>query len=151
MSKAGMTRTLNWVCAGLALVLLVMQFTPFWYMGEGTEPVSIGGYVWFPSAHGEVTSYLQEKVSSDFRVNDTIVAPILMLLLSAASVVLCIVKAKAPLCALLPVACGAAGLIGFLTTPALRLGATWMIQLLLCLALLAVGAWVLVQEFRRQA
>ena len=146
-----LTKVMNIACAVLALVLLVMQFTPFWHMGEGTEPVSIGGYVWFPSDHGEVTSYLQEQVSSDFKINDVIAMPILVLLLSAASIVLCIWKMNSPLVGLLPIACGLSGVWGFLAKPAFRLGATWGFQFALCIALLALGAVVLVMGLKKEA
>ena len=145
-----LTKIMNIACAVLALVLLVMQFTPFWYMGGETEPVSIGGYVWFPSDHGEVTSYLQEQVSSDFKVIDVIAMPILVLLLGAATIVLCVWKMSSPLVSLLPMACGLAGVWGFLAKAAFRLGATWGWQLALCLALIALGASALVMGLKKK-
>lgn len=146
-----LTRIMNIACAVIALALLVMQFTPFWYMGEGTEPVSIGGYVWFPSDHGEVTSYLQEQVSGDFKVNDVIAMPILVLLLSVATMVVCVWKMDNPLAVLLPMACGLAGVWGFLAKAAFRLGSTWSFQLVLCIALIALGAVALVSGLKKEA
>ena len=146
-----LTRIMNIACAVIALALLVMQFTPFWYMGEGTEPVSIGGYVWFPSDHGEVTSYLQEQVSGDFNVNDVIAMPILVLLLSVATMVVCVWKMDNPLAVLLPMACGLAGVWGFLAKAAFRLGSTWSFQLVLCIALIALGAVALVSGLKKEA
>lgn len=150
MENAKLTKIMNIVCTVLALVLLVMQFTPFWYMGEETEPVSIGGYVWFPSDHGEVTSYLQEQVSSDFKINDVIAMPILVLLLSAASIVVCLWQMNNPLVGLLPIACGLSGVWGFLAQPAFRLGSTWGFQLVLCIALLALGIVTLVMGLKKE-
>ena len=146
-----LTRIMNIACAVIALALLVMQFTPFWYMGEGTEPVSIGGYVWFPSDHGEVTSYLQEQVSGDFKVNDVIAMPILVLLLSVATMVVCVWKMDNPLAVLLPMACGLAGVWGFLAKAAFRLGSTCSFQLVLCIALIALGAVALVSGLKKEA
>ena len=146
-----LTKVMNIACAVLALLLLVMQFTPFWHMGEGTEPVSIGGYVWFPSDHGEVTSYLQEQVSSDFKINDIIGMPILVLLLGAASMVLCIWKMNNPLVSILPIACGLSGVWGFLTKAAFRLGSTWGFQFALCIGLIALGAAALAAGLKKEA
>ena len=146
-----LTKMMNIACAVIALVLLVMQFTPFWHMGEGTEPVSIGGYVWSPSDHGEVTSYLQEQVSSDFKVNDVIAMPILVLLLSVATMVVCIWKMDNPLATLLPIACGLVGVWGFLARAAFRLGSTWGFQLVLCIALIALGAVALVTGLKKES
>lgn len=145
-----LTKVMNIACAVLALVLLVMQFMPFWYMGEETEPVSIGGYVWLPSDHGEVTSYLQEQVSSDFKINDVIAMPILVLLLGAASMVLCIWQMNNPLAGLLPIACGLSGVWGFLTKAAFRLGSTWGMQHALCIGLIALGAAALVVGLKKE-
>ncbi|MGN0762601.1 MAG: hypothetical protein ACI4MK_04395 [Aristaeellaceae bacterium] len=146
-----LTKVMNIACAVLALVLLVMQFTPFWYMGEETEPVSIGGYIWFPSDHGEVTSYLQEQVSSDFKINDVIGMPILVLLLSVATIVVCIWKMNNPLAGLLPIACGLSGVWGFLAKAAFRLGSTWGFQFTLCIGLIALGAAALVVGLKKEA
>lgn len=151
MENAKLTKVMNIACAVLALVLLVMQFTPFWYMGEETEPVSIGGYVWFPSDHGEVTSYLQEQVSSDFKINDVIAMPILVLLLGAATIVVCIWQMNNPLVGLLPIACGLSGVWGFLAKAAFRLGSTWGFQFALCIGLIALGAVALVMGLKKEA
>ena len=151
VENAKLTKMMNIACAALALVLLVMQFTPFWHMGGETEPVSIGGYVWLPSDHGEVTSYLQEQVSSDFKVNDVIALPILVLLLGAATIVLCLWKMDNPLVGLLPASCGLAGVWGFLFNAAFRLGSTWGIQLVLCIALVALGAVALVKGLKKES
>lgn len=145
-----LTKIMNIACAVLALVLLVMQFMPFWYMGEETEPVSIGGYVWFPSDHGEVTSYLQEQVNSDFKINDVIAMPILVLLLGAASMVVCIWQMNNPLVSILPIACGLSGVWGFLAKAAFRLGSTWGFQLALCIGLIALGAAALVVGLKKE-
>ena len=147
--NAKLTKMMNIACAVIALVLLVMQFTPFWYMGEGTEPVSIGGYVWFPSDHGEVTSYLQEQVSSDFKINDVIAMPILVLLLSVATIVVCIWQMNNPLVSLLPIACGLSGVWGFLAKAAFRLGSTWGFQFALCIGLIALGAVALAAGLKK--
>ena len=149
--NANWTKIMNIACAVLALVLLVMQFMPFWYMGEETEPVSIGGYVWFPSDHGEVTGYLQEQVSSDFKINDIIAMPILVLLLSVATMVVCIWKMNNPLVSILPIACGLSGAWGFLAKAAFRLGSTWGFQFALCIGLIVLGAAALVVGLKKEA
>ena len=135
------TKLVHYVCAALLLVLLVMQFTPFWHYGEAGETVSISGYIWFPSDHNDLTSYLQQMVGSDFTIDTILVPCILMLLLSAAGAVLCVIKPGEWLASLLAVACGLSGVIGFLTCPALRLGSAWAMQLLLCILLLCGGGY----------
>ena len=52
---------------------------------------------------------------------------------------------------LLPMACGLAGVWGFLAKAAFRLGATWGWQLALCIALIALGASALVMGLKKKA
>lgn len=137
------TKIVHYVCAALLLVLLVMQFTPFWHIPESGEAVSIGGYIWFPTEHTDLTSYLQETISEDFLVNNVLIPCILMLVLSAFGIVLCVIKAGDLLPSLFPAACGLSGIIGFLAKPALRLGSGWVWMLLISIVLLAGGVYAI--------
>lgn len=136
------TKLVHYVCAALLLVLLVMQFTPFWHFGEAGESVSISGYIWFPSDHADLTSYLQQTVGSDFTINAILIPCILMLLLSAAGAAFCVIKPGELLASLFAVACGLSGTIGFLACPALRLGSAWAMQLL-CILMLCGGGYAI--------
>ncbi len=102
MKKKNPIKGLNLLCAVLMAVLLALQFVPFWTV-EDTQ-VSIGGYVWFPSDHKDLESQFSAQFE-DYTINDTIVMPILILVLAAVGIVLSIVKVNSPLCALLPAAC----------------------------------------------
>lgn len=139
----------NICCAVLALLLLILQFTPFWTPGEGAAPVSIGGFVWFPTEHAEMNSYIQQAADPDFQINDIVFPAVLMLLLSAVSMVLGVLKRDELWVSIFPIACGAAGLWGFLSQPALRLGSTWVLQLVLCIAMLALGILGMVKNDRK--
>lgn len=132
------------VCAVLMIVLLVVQFTPFWHYGEAGESCSISSYVWFPSDHKELETWLGEQDGAH-DLNSFVGMPILILVLSAAGAVICLIKPDKGASALLPAVCGAAGMIGYLTTPALKLGAGWAWHLLICVALLALGVYGIVQ------
>lgn len=146
------TKLVHYVCAALLLILLVMQFTPFWHYGEaGDVATSISGYIWFPGNHADLTSYLQATISEDFIINDILIFCILMLVLSAVGLVLCAMKPGTLLAALLPTACGLSGVIGFLAEPALRLGSTWGLMFLLCLLMLCGGAYTLYTTLQQQA
>ena len=127
-------------------VLLALQFVPFWTV-EDTQ-VSIGGYVWFPSDHKDLESQFSAQFE-DYTINDTIVMPILILVLAAVGIVLCIVKVNSPLCALLPAACGLVGTIGYLIQPVFRLGSGWALHCLVSVAMLAVAAVTLATGLRR--
>ena len=60
---------------------------------------------------------------------------------------LAVVKPEKSLTPLLPTVCGAAVLLGYLTTPALRLGTGWTCHLLIGTVLLALGVYGLMQRF----
>lgn len=143
------TTVLNLLCAGLMLALLVLQYTPFWDAGE--ETTSINGYVWFPTEHTATTSYLEETLGDDFSMNALVITPILQMVTAAAGVVLCVWKAQTCWTALLPAACGASGLIGYLATPALRLGSGWSLHLLVSLAMLLCALLCILLDRREQA
>lgn len=134
----------NWICALLMIVLLVMQFTPFWHYGEAGESCSISGYVWFPSDQKDLESWLGTQADGH-DLNSFVGMPILVLVLSAVGAVLCLIKPDKGMTTLLPTLCGAVGGIAYLTTPALKLGSGWAWHLLICIALLALGVCSLVQ------
>lgn len=130
----------NIVCALMMLVLLILQFTPFWQYGEEGASASIGAYVWFPTENAAVGTAIKEAVGDDFTIESIVGVAVLLLLLSAAGIAACLIKMNSPVVSALPVACGLVGLYSFLTKPALRLGMNWGFQLALCIAMLIIGA-----------
>jgi len=136
--------TCNWICALLMIVLLVMQFVPFWHFGEAGESCSISSYVWFPSDYKDLESWLDTQAEGH-DLNSFVGMPILVLVLSAVGAALCLIKPDKGMTTLLPALCGAAGTWAYLTTPALKLGAGWAWHLRICIALLALGIYSLMQ------
>ena len=132
-------------CAVLMTVLLVLQFTPFWHYGEAGESCSISGYVWFPSDQKALETWLGAQAEGH-DLNSFVGMPILVLLLSAVGAVICPVKPEHVLTPVLPAACGLAGTIAYLTTPALKLGAGWTWHLLICMVLLVLGVYGLAKR-----
>lgn len=129
------------ICAALMVVLLVLQFTPFWHFMDGEEQaaVSISSYVWFPADYANVDDYLSGTID-DYSINDMLTTPILLQVLCAAGAALCLIRAGHPLVLILPLAAGIAGTIGYLTTPALHMGGNWVLHLLISILLLAAAA-----------
>ena len=129
-------------CALVLVFLLITQFVPFWKDGEMS--VSISSYVWFPQDNKEVTTYLQGFLGSDFDVGNMVACPVALLVSSVVGLFMCLFmqsKWSAPIVAALT---GLVGTIGYLATPALRLGSLWGMHLglsILLLALAAVTIW----------
>ena len=138
---SGKTPLLNRLCALLVLLLLVFQFLPLWNVGEGedAQSVSMHSYIWFPEDHGEVEDYLTAQVGENYTINSVLAMPIILLVAGLISLVLCFIKAEIPAVSLAPLVCGATGVWGFLFNPAFRLGSTWVVQLILCVVLLALA------------
>lgn len=140
------------VCAVLMLAVLVLQFTPYWHIGEGEEQqdVSIGAYVWFPTDHKEVDTYMKEQVSSDFNISGVVGVHTLVLVLSAAGLVLCLIKPTMPVSPVLVMGSSVSGLVGCLGMKAFQLGSTWAVLLILFIAALVMGGLTLYWRIKRQ-
>lgn len=146
MKKSGTVKGLNLLCAVLCAVLLVLQFVPFWAEGDGQ--VSIGGYIWFPSDHKTLDSQLTAEIEG-YSIGDAVPLAVLLLVLSAVGIVLCILKMNNALSALVPLACGLVGTVGYLIQPAFRMGAGWQLHCLVCVAMAALAAVTLATGLRR--
>lgn len=141
------TKTINIVCAVLMLALLVCQFIPFWSVGE--QYVSIGGYVWFPEDHGDLTVHLQESLNnSDFTAGSIVWIHLIMLLVSAAGFAFCLKNSDAVWPAVFPAVCGVVGICGYITQPVLQMGAAWPLHLVLSIVTLVLAVVSLVCKYK---
>lgn len=149
-----LTRTrIGCLCAALVmLVMLVMQFTPCWPMGEAGH-ASMSSYVWLPTSHSEVTDYVRQTLGSDaFRVDDVVPAAVLTLVFGVAGVMLCLVKPRLLVTPMLPMAAGLTGLVSVAAVEALRLCLHWQAYAVLSAMALAAGgvtlAWRIMDKRR---
>lgn len=133
------TSVLNVVCAVLMLILLVLQFLPFWSYGDPSVSVSIQEYIWFPGDHTGLDKELTALVSADYSINDVLLMPILTLVLGAVGIVMCLFKSSNSRISLLPTACGLVGAFGYLTGAAFQVGSGWALHLVVCLLLVCAG------------
>lgn len=134
----GRTKLCNYLCAVLTLCLLILQFTPFWRFGENS--ISINGYVWLDCSNSEIANWFSSQLGSAPNINSIVITAVLVLLLGIAGVVLCIMKSNVGFAALLPAAASLSALYAFAFKPVFRLGSTWLIQLLICILILAAAA-----------
>ncbi len=132
------SRICNIICVLLMGVLLVLQFLPFWsYDGMST---SIQSYVWFPTDHAALNTYIAGSVGGEYSINSIVLMPILVLVTAVIGIVLCITMSDNIFVGLLPLGCGLAGIWGYLTKAALQLGTNWGLHLAVCIGMLAVAA-----------
>lgn len=145
-SLDGRTKLCNYVCALLTLCLLIFQFTPFWNFGS--DSLSINGYVWLDTSNTEIANWFTSQLGSAVNINSIVLTSVLVLLFGAAGLVLCLMKSDIGLVALLPAVSALSGIYAFVLKPVFRLGSTWIIQLIICIAILAFAVMAIV--FGRQ-
>ena len=130
----------NMVCALLMIVLLVLQFLPYWQYAEDGGSCSISGYVWFPTDHKELESWISAQVEG-YDLNGFVGAALLVFGLAVTGTAFCLFQRRNGWPSVLVTACGAAGMIVYLCNGALRLGSVWLVHLLVCAAVLALGIY----------
>ena len=144
-SLTGKASLINIVCAVLLILLLVLQFTPFWHYGdEEPQSASIQEFVWFPSDNKALSTYIEDQLGVDFAVDEMVVMPVVVLVSGLAGAIVCILKSRASAAAILPAIAGLSGVIGYLSTPALQLGSLWILHLAVCVVLLVLSLVLLI-------
>lgn len=141
--KAMSTPIINWICALLVVVMLVMLFTPYWtytaketneatgVREDVTKVASISGYIWIPREHKNLTAEF-EKIYTHineingitdkdymvkFWVNDLSVMPVLILAGAVICILLSALYSKYPLTALLAAVLGIVTANAFFISP----------------------------------
>jgi len=128
----------NIICIVLMGLLLVLHFMPFWsYDGMTT---SIQGYIWFPTDHAPLESYLAGQIGGDYSINSILLMPIMVLLTTVVGIVSSISMSDNLFVGILPLGCGLIGAVGYLSKAAFHLGTNWGLHLAVCVALAAVAA-----------
>lgn len=130
--------TLNLLCAALMLLLLVLQFTPFFTCAGTGETVSIQEYVWFPTEHTALEKEIKASIP-DHAIDEMVVMPLIVLLCGAAGAVIGLIKSDRIWCSLLSVLCGLAGVWGYLTNLAFHLVSSWSLHLILSVLIALLG------------
>lgn len=140
---------ISWLCAALMLVMLVLQFLPFWsFTGEaGETSCSVNSFVWMPREHPDVTTYLQSTLGEEWTVQKVYAMPALQLVAGALGVAFALIKPAWPLGGICAVFCGGFGLWGYLTNAALKLGGMWGLHLAVSALVFAAGLFCLVSFF----
>lgn len=137
------TRTINIICVLIMILLIVLQWTPFWTFESaknGTQSASIQQYIWTPTELTDLTKSLQAKTGiSDLSVEKIMLTPLFELILFIAALLLCTWKGNRPLTAIIPIAMGLIGIFGYLSNPAFQLGYGWSFHLVLCVVLKDLG------------
>lgn len=146
------TKLCNLVCVALMVILLVLQFTPFWHYGAGTEEagsVSISQLMWTPDDCKACIKEIQASIKG-FGADQLLYVVSGVLVFSLGGILMCYVKRERAWTGLFPTMVGISGTIGYLKYDALQMGSLWVLHLLLSVALLAGGVYLLVINFTQK-
>ena len=144
-------KAISYVSATLLLVLLILQFTPFWHHGEqGELSASISSYIWFPNDHADLTDYFEQTVRSDYRIEQILLTPIVILIAGISGFLLCLTKPNLPAVKLFPAVCGLIGTWKYMTEPVFHLGFGWQFHFIICSVLLIISALSIISDIKTQ-
>ena len=140
----------NYICAVLALVLLVTQFLPFWgcyqckTCGDG-KIISINEYVWMANEHKTgLTTILQTYYIPDFTPFDVVSISLLLQMAAIATVILALSRPQKLTAVFLALIAGLICTLSYLLQPTFQMGQMWQVHLgigiALCLCALAILA-----------
>lgn len=143
----------NVVCAILLLVLIVSQFMPYWQYTEKEEVIdlSIQEYVWMATKHDGLLDSFKDALGEKQDLNQIVLMPIICLVACAVGIVMCLRSIDGPVTMLASLIAGGAGIWGYLTVPAFKLGAGIVFPTIVCVLLLAGGVVDIVLLFKRNA
>lgn len=157
----------NYICAFMCLLVLITQFLPFWNCSDCREhedvdkTVSIAEYVWFPDHHRPITkgmtdvyleAYGEDYTDEDgkkykFAVDDIVTPLVILLAGSIIGAVLGFVFSDKSTVALLSTIVGGVGLYWYLTCPAMKIGASWYLHLIVYALAAVAGIGALIYGF----
>lgn len=165
MKKERLTSVCNCVCALLLLATLIMQFQPFWTCTDCKthkgmdKDVSIAEYMWLPKHHepitDEMTDFYREYYGPEykdpitgrkfkFKPNYILPSTLTVFVGSVVGILGCVIFCKKFFLAGIPLVVGIAGLLGFLSYPALMFGPNTQTYMILYGVVTAVAAISLV-------
>ncbi len=129
------TRIFSYICAAFSLAMIVTQFLPFWGCYEcrtcgAAGIISVNEYVWFATNHKYgLTSVLAKYYIPDFAAMDVAATCAFMQIAAVLAIVFAILKPKKLISAVLCLAAGIIGVVGYLTGPAYQLGQMWTVHI----------------------
>lgn len=133
-NNSGRMQAISMITAVLTLAVSVMMFLPFWHFEE--QSISINSYVWKPSEHTDFERSLAEELGHKPDVNQIVRMPALMFLPEWIGIALCLIMRTSAWQMICTLPFGVFGVIGFLSSDALRLGSTWRLMMILCFAII---------------
>lgn len=145
----------NYICAGTAMVLVVLQFIPFWgcyqcsTCGEG-RILSINEYIWLAKNHKDgLTAVLREYYIPGFQASQVVPTSVLMQVASLIALAMCFIRPAKFTATFFALAAGVTCVTGYLTQPVYQMGQMWQLHLAVGVATLLAALGVYLFAFCR--
>ncbi len=136
-----LSRIICIAAAAMMLIMLVVQFLPFWSANEDT--VSVMGYVALPKAHTGINKFFQNMFKTDFGIKFSMKyiypMPVVVFFSCILGIFMCVKTYGKFLSFVLPTVAGIYGAQGYLLNIVFRYGMNWQLHLIVCILLSVVG------------
>lgn len=139
MKKAA--RIVNIVLAVLMLALLVLQFLPYWTVGD--KQVSIQEYIWWPLDNKDLTKEFTALYGKSFDLSVVNGMPLIVFFFTVIGVVFTVLKNKESWISIFATVCGVGAIYGYLAKPAFQLNPIWPAHLALGIVITLVSIFPL--------
>lgn len=138
------TKKCSIICAILTLILLILHFVPYWSF-EG-DTLSIGGYVWLDPSNPQFAQYVLHNTGAEANVNPIIFMSVFVILFGLLGAAASFWKSHNGYVTLVADIAAIAGIIFFVSSPMLRLSFMWIIQFIICIAIIVSSILAIVFE-----
>lgn len=138
------TKKCSIVCAVLTLILLILHFVPYWSFEGGS--LSIGGYVWLDPSNPHFAQYVLHNLGVEANVNPIIFMSVFVILFGILGAAASFWKSQNGYVTLIADIAAVAAIIFFVSNPMLRLSFMWIIQFIICIAIIAFSVLAIVLE-----
>ncbi len=142
------TKKCSIVCGVLTLILLILHFVPYWSF-EG-ETLSLGGYVWLDPSNPQFAQYVLHNTGAEANVNPIIFMSVFIILFGILGAGVSFWKPKNGYVTLVADIAALAGIVFFIASPMLRLSFMWIIQFIICIAIIVFSILAIVCENKVQ-
>ena len=138
---------IRWSSIVLMLVIIVLQFLPFWNI-DG-KSISVASYVWWPEKNAELTTFMRTELGNpQFDVRNILNQAFFQLVSAGFGIFWYLTKKDSPMIAVVPFICAILGITAYLFNPPYRYGGNWILQLVINVVLLALAVIKLVKVFK---
>ena len=135
---------IRWGSIALMLVIIVLQFFPFWNV-DG-KSISVAAYMWWPEKNAELTTFMRTELANpQFDVRNILNAAFFQLASAGFGIYWYLTKKNNPAIVVVPIVCAVFGITAYLFNPAYRYGGNWVIQLVINVVLLVLSVIKLVK------